>query len=79
MIVNKDIHPERKIYYLGALILDAIKQSKAKEIDFFDTYQKVNCHSKTKISIMLFTLALDWLYLLGIIKNNNQGRIEKCF
>ncbi len=78
MIINKDIHPERKIYYLGALVLDAIKQSSGKEIDFFDTYQKVNDRSKIKISIMLFTLALDWLYLLGLI-TNNQGRIEKCF
>lgn len=76
MIIGKDIHPERKIYYLGALVLDTLKKSSEKELDFFYIYQKVN--ENEKVSMKLFTLTLDWLFLLGAI-NSNKGNIEKCF
>jgi hypothetical protein len=76
MILGKDIHPQRKIYYLGSLTLEIFKSSPKKELDFFDIYQKINEYEK--ISMKLFTLTLDWLFLLGIIKSN-KGCIKKCF
>ncbi len=76
MIIGKDIHPERKIYYLGALVLETLKKSPEKKPDFFYVYQKVN--ESEKISIKLFTLCLDWLFLLGAI-DSHKGHIEKCF
>ncbi len=76
MIIGKDTHPERKIYYLGALVLDELKKSAEKELDFFNIYQKLN--ERGKISMKLFTLTLDWLYLLGAI-NSRKGCIVKCF
>jgi len=76
MIIGKDIHPERELYYLGALVLDILKKTSGNELDFFMVYQEVNEYKK--ISIKLFTLTLDWLFLLGAI-NSNKGYIEKCF
>ncbi len=76
MIVSKDTRPERKLYYIGALALEIIKSSPEKEIDFFNVFQQVN--EREKISINLFTLTMDWLFLLGAI-NNNKGCIKKCF
>ena len=76
MIVGKDTNPERKLYYVGALILEVIKSSPKKEVDFFDALQLVN--EREKVSISLFALAMDWLFLLGAI-SSNKGRIEKCF
>ncbi len=76
MIVGKDIHPQRKIYYLGSLILEIFKSSPKKKFDFFDIYQKIN--ERDKVSIKLFTLTLDWLFLLGAIESN-KGYIKKCF
>ena len=78
MILNKDTHPERKIYYLGSIILKIAKKYPGKKLNFFDLYQEVNSISKVKVSIISYTLALDWLYLLGNIKNDS-GFIEKCF
>lgn len=77
MIVSKDINPEKDFYYLGAKIIEIISQSKDKKIDFFDTYELLS--SSEKISINLFTLTLDWLYLLGIINKSKKGIIVKCF
>lgn len=76
MIVNKDIHPERKIYYLGALVIDLLKQLPSDEIDFFTAYQKLN--DVEKVSMEIFSLTLDWLYVLGVIDGKN-GYIKKCF
>lgn len=74
MIISKDLNPERHVYYLGGLILDLIK-TEDSEIDFFDIFQKIN--AKNNISINLYTLSLDWLYLLGLI-DQKDGKIIKC-
>ncbi len=76
MIVGKDIQPEREIYYLGALLIEILKGFPQKNIGFFDVYQKLN--EDRKVSMKLFTLTLDWLFLLGVI-DCNRGKIEKCF
>lgn len=76
MIINKDIHPEKDIYYIGALIIDILDNSSISKIEFFSILEILN--SKTKVSSNIFLLALDWLFILGIIDINNKG-ITKCF
>jgi hypothetical protein len=71
MIVGRDIHPQKKIYYLGAIVLEILKSSNDKGYDFFSLYQQVI--KKEKISINLFTLTLDWLFILGLV-----GCISNC-
>lgn len=77
MIVSKDIHPERDVYYLGAKIIDIVDRTKGKDVNFLDTFQKLN--KKEKVSIGLYTLALDWLFLMGAIKRTDKGNLVKCF
>lgn len=77
MIVNKDINPERDVYYLGAKLIEILNGYSGRQLDFFDTFQKLN--EKENISINLYVLVLDWLFLLGLIKKSNKGFIEKCF
>lgn len=76
MIITNDINPEKDIYYLGALVLEVLKESNSKQVDYFDTFQALN--RKEKVSINLFSLILDWLFLLGAVKSN-QRFIVKCF
>ena len=76
MIIGKDIHPERKIYYIGAMIIGILKKVPDETFDLFDIYQKLN--QSEKVSINLFVLALDWLFLLGVVRGN-EGGIKKCF
>jgi hypothetical protein len=77
MILGKDTNPARNIYFIGAKVLDIIKADANKEIDIFDTFQKMNMQEK--ISMNLFTLALDWLFLIGAVNKNRKGKLEKCF
>lgn len=77
MIVNKNINPERDLYYLGGIVIDVLNSFNKNEIDYFDLFLSVN--KSNKISLNLYTLALDWLFILGVIKKGNKGLIIKCF
>lgn len=76
MIVGGGVHPENSIYYLAAQVIAALKNFKNKQIPIFDLYEQV--HKKTRISLALFFLSLDWLFLLGAVKEVD-GQLEKCF
>jgi hypothetical protein len=77
MIINKQTHPERDLYYLGAQCIERMQRSKAIEFDYFELFQDM--HKQYKISLNLFALTLDWLFILGAIKKEKQGKISKCF
>ena len=77
MIVNKNINPERDLYYLGANVIEALNSFTKNEIDYFDLFLSVN--KSNKVSLNLYSLVLDWLFILGVIKKGNKGLIIKCF
>lgn len=76
MIISKDVNPEREIYYLGALVIDVLSKFPENKVDFFDTFQRLN--EQEKVSMNLFALTLDWLFMLGAV-NSGDGFVEKCF
>ena len=75
MIIDKNINPQRDVYYLGALLIKVLKDN-SSEISFFEAFIQFN--QREKVSMSLFTLAMDWLFLIGAISSKN-GRIVKCF
>ena len=76
MIISRDMNPEREIYYLGAMIIDLLSTNPKDQISFFDVFGQLN--ERGKVSINLFALTLDWLFMLGIV-NLRNGNVEKCF
>jgi hypothetical protein len=77
MIISKNIHPERDLYYLGAKVIEIMLADEKNEWDYFDVFMDLN--QRQKISISLFSLVLDWLFILQIIQKGENGRIKKCF
>ena len=77
MIVNKNINPERDLYYLGGKVIEVLNSFTKNEIDYFDLFLSVN--KSNKVSLNLYSLVLDWLFVLGVIKKGNKGSIIKCF
>jgi hypothetical protein len=77
MIVSKNTHPERDLYYLGAKMIEVLNSSDKEEWDYFDLF--IEIHRKEKISFNLFSLTLDWLFILSIIRQGKNGGIKKCF
>lgn len=77
MIVDKNINPERDLYYLGGVLINLIESNKSKEFDYIYLYNLMK--SEKDISINLFSLTLDWLFILGLVKNGTKGKIKICF
>lgn len=76
MIVCNDTNPEKDIYYIGALLIEVLTESDKNYVDFIDAFQSLN--EIKKISMPIYTLTLDWLFLIGAIKWNDR-QIIKCF
>lgn len=76
MIVDTDTNPKNQIYYIGGLILNILKQQEDKNFSYIEVFERLN--ELQKVSINLYTLSLDWLYLLGTITYSEEGLL-KCF
>ncbi len=76
MILNKDINPEHSLYFIGSLIINELTKSESKNFDFLELYRGIQ--NSQMISMNIFTLSLDWLYLNGVV-DINKGKVKKCF
>ncbi|NRA73709.1 MAG: hypothetical protein HRU36_03075 [Rickettsiales bacterium] len=74
MIVSKDTHLKKSLYFLGAIILKLGKKQSSRQVDFFDIYIKIRDTQKIQISVKSYVLAWDLLYLLGAVENNSNGK-----
>ena len=77
MILGKDVNPKKQIYYISALVIDELRSIDKAEFDFFEVLNSLKTKEKD-ITINLYALSLDWLFLLGTIKKD-KNRIIKCF
>lgn len=75
MIVGRNTSPNFQVYNIGALILAVFKEKRTKHISVIELFELVK--AKQKISISLFSLGLDWLFILGAVKND-RGKIVLC-
>jgi len=74
MLVPDNIHPEQTIYFNGAFVLEAIQENRV--MDLLDLY--ILTKSKKEMSMPVFLLCLDWLFLLDLVTLNNHGKVELC-
>ena len=77
MIASKDIHPERDVYYLGAKVINILSDENYSSDSYLDIFEELN--SSEDVSINLFVLVLDWLYLSGVVSGIEDGRVIRCF
>jgi hypothetical protein len=74
MLVPDNIHPEQTIYFNGAFVLEAIQENRV--MDLLDLY--IQTKSKREMSMPVFLLCLDWLFLLDLVTLNSHGKVELC-
>lgn len=77
MITNNNITPDRDLYFLGSKVIEALLSIDGNDVDYFDLFQSVN--KECELSVNLYTQVLDWLFIIGVIKNSKNGLIQKCF
>lgn len=76
MIMNQDIKPEKQAYYLGSEIIKMIKDNSSTKVEAFEVYESLQ--NRCKVNYHSFTLALNWLFLIGVIEMKEK-EIHKCF
>ena len=74
MLLPDNIHPEQSIYYNGAFVLQALRERRV--MDLLDLY--LDTQKYRQMTMPVFVLCLDWLYLLNLVSLNEQGGVELC-
>ena len=74
MLIPDNIHPEQTIYFNGAFVLKAIQEHGVT--DMLDLY--IRTIAEREMSMPVFVLCLDWLFLLNLVTLNDRGKVELC-
>lgn len=74
MLIPDNIHPEQSIYYNGAFVLQALRARRV--MDLLDLYMSTQTYRQ--MTMPVFVLCLDWLFLLNLVSLNEQGGVELC-
>jgi hypothetical protein len=75
MLLPENTHPTNSLYFNGGYILQALKQT--GEIKLMDLYMEAR--QLRDMSMAIFVLALDWLFLAELVSFDDQGNIKPCF
>lgn len=76
MVLPTDVYPQESLYYLGGLVLNSLKENKNR-MGFVDLFFELN--KKAKVSISIFALVLDWLFLIDAAIAEEDGVVKLCF
>lgn len=74
MLLPDNIHPELSVYYNGSVVLKELQKLPTQKI--LDLYRNIKI--RHNMSLAIFILCLDWLYLIDVVKLNNAGEVELC-
>lgn len=74
MLLPENINPNNTLYLNGAMILITLRRvGKSSLMDLFFDSQNTQ-----EISMPLFVLSLDWLFLSSCIQKDSNGEFSIC-
>lgn len=74
MLLPDNVHPENTLIYNGALIMKALQIG--GETTLLDLYFEAK--KQSKMTMALFVLSLDWLFLADCVTFNEHGGVALC-
>lgn len=74
MLLPDTVQPRNSIYFNGAIVLEVLQE--VKIINFLALFGLVT--ERQRMSMSVFTLCLDWLYLIDVALVNSKGEVELC-
>jgi len=74
MLFPIDMKPENSLYYYGAMIIKELSQGDT--IDVIGLYSSLK--KKIKISLISYSLTLDWLYMIESVYVDEKGGVNLC-
>ncbi|MBX4265895.1 ABC-three component system middle component 6 [Clostridium estertheticum] len=75
MIINIDREPKYSLYYIGGIILELL--NKNHKISIENLYKNVKVMIDENLHIDFLYYSLDWLYILSLIKVN-ENKVMLC-
>lgn len=78
MLLPREQSPWNCGYFLGAIALRALSQSRNGKADLTDLQQRMSGLINRAVSPTQVVAAAAWLYLIDAIKLDDDGMIEKC-
>lgn len=75
LLLDKNTLPENTVYYVSAKILSIYKNMDYSDLDYDSLFLELKKKSLNTVSNEVFTLALDFLYLVNKISVNKEGKI----
>ncbi|WP_390902786.1 ABC-three component system middle component 6 [Serratia quinivorans] len=76
-MINNVQYPKKSLYIIGANVIKIIScnlQSSISIVKLYDDYER----DFESVSYPYFIYALDWLFIIGFIKLNENGDLEIC-
>lgn len=74
MLLPDNVHPENTLLYNGALILRALGASgPANLVDLY-----LDAKAGNNMTMAIFVLSLDWLFLANCVTMNENGTVSLC-
>lgn len=74
MLLPENISPENSLYFNGSFVLKALRRiGEASILDLF-----AETRALRDISMPIFVLSLDWLFLADLVIFNDRGNIVQC-
>jgi len=77
VLVNNFTSPEKSLMVIGANVITLMRSQNVNDIEISYLFDLYNEHLKN-ISFSYFMLGLDFLFIIGYIELNNNGKIELC-
>jgi hypothetical protein len=74
MLIPDNVHPEQTVYFNGAFVLKAIQKRRTENL--LDLY--ILTKAEREMSMPVFVLCLDWLFLLNLVTLNESGEVKLC-
>jgi len=74
MLLPDNIHPKQSIYYNGAFVLETLSEQAGMHM--LDLY--ISTQSRRQMTMPVFVLCLDWLFLLNLISLDDKGTVGLC-
>lgn len=75
ILLDRNNQPKNTVYYLSAVVYVYLRQN-GNNVGLIDLYEKIsNTVLKRKLNFEIFSLAIDFLFLIGKVNVNKKGDI----
>jgi hypothetical protein len=78
MLLPREQSPWNCGYFLGGIALGVLAEKRGMALDLFGLQKAMSVKLRREVSPTQVTIAASWLFLLGVVKLDDQGRLVKC-